>query len=185
MNVSPSLNNDIEEVLLTEEAIQARVKELGAQITRDYEGKEIILVAVLRGGLAFLADLSRNIHLSTIVDFMVVTKIVKRDGAAEVKIIKDLDTLVTGQHVVIVEDIIDEGRTLTYLVEALRIREPASLRLVTIFDKPEGRQIPVHADYVGFTIPDRFVVGYGLDYRQRYRNLPYLGVLKREVYEHE
>lgn len=183
MNATPSLHNDIEQVLLSEAQIRARVGELGAQITRDYDGKEIILVAVLRGGLAFLADLSRNIHLSTIVDFMVVEKIVKRDGAAEVKIIKDLDTLITGRDVIIVEDIIDEGRTLSYLVEALRIRDPASLRIVTIFDKPDGRLLEINADYVGFTIPDRFVVGYGLDYRQRYRNLPYLGELKRELYD--
>jgi hypoxanthine phosphoribosyltransferase len=173
------LHNDIEEILVTEEQIQRRVQELGAQITADYSGQDLVLLAVLRGAIVFLADLARNIDLPTTVDFLVVEKIRKEDGDAEVKIIKDLDASVSGRHVLIVEDVIDEGRTLQYLVSALQIREPASLKICTIFAKPQPR---LKADYVGFEIADRFVVGYGLDYRQRYRNLSCLGVLKTEVH---
>lgn len=175
------MHNDIEEILVTEEQIQQRVRELGAQITQDYQGKDLFLLTVLRGAIVFLADLSRNIDLPTTVDFMVVEKLTKKDGEAEVKIIKDLDSSISGRHVLVVEDIIDEGRTLAFLMQALQIREPASLKIVTIFDKPHQRRAAVQADYVGFTVPDRYVVGYGLDYRQRYRNLSCLGVLKSEA----
>lgn len=177
--------NDIEEILVTEEQIQARVRELGEQITKDYglpRTEDLIMVAVLRGAAVFLADLSRNMDLSPVVEFMVVEKLRETDGNAEVKIIKDLDNSITGKHVLLVEDIIDEGQTLQYVIEALRIREPKSLKVVTIFDKPSRRISAVKADYIGFTVPDRWVVGYGLDYRQRYRNLPVLGVLKSEIF---
>lgn len=175
------MHDDIEEILVTEEEIQQRVKELAAQISADYEGKELFLIAVLRGAVVFLADLARNIDLQSIVDFMVVEKIFKRDGQAEVKIIKDLDASIGGKHVLVVEDVIDEGRTLAFLLQALQIREPASLEVVTIFDKPSRRKAEVKPRYVGFTIEDRFVVGYGLDCNQRYRNLACLGALKPDL----
>jgi hypoxanthine phosphoribosyltransferase len=175
--------DDIEDILVTEEQIRARVRELGAQIDADYGGTpgDLILIAVLRGAIVFLADLSRNISLPSVVEFMVVEKLKKGDENAEVKIIKDLDISITKRHVLVVEDIIDEGQTLQYVVDALRLRDPASLRIVTIFDKPQRRRSAIKPDYVGFTVPDRYVVGYGLDYHQRYRNLPVLGVLKAEV----
>lgn len=176
--------NDIEEILYTEEQIATRVHALGAQISTDYQAlgpDDLILVAVLRGAAVFLADLSRNIAPSTVVEFMVVEKIKKSDGNAEVKIIKDLDISITGRHVLVVEDIIDEGETLRFLLDALRLREPASLKVVTVFDKPSGRKTEIAADYVGFEVPGAWVVGYGLDYRQQYRNLPVLGVLKKEI----
>lgn len=174
---------DIEEILVTEERIQARVRELGAQITSAYpaDTKELVLVAVLRGAVVFLADLSRNIDLPTIVEFMVVEKVKKSDSNVEIKIIKDLDGAITDKHVLIVEDIIDEGQTLQYIIDALRLRKPASLKVVTIFDKSHHRRSGMRPDYVGFTVPDRYVVGYGLDYRQRFRNLPMLAVLKPEI----
>jgi hypoxanthine phosphoribosyltransferase len=177
------VHNDIEEILYTEEQLQARVRDLGQQITKDYAGQELVLLAVLRGAIVFLADLSRNINLHCVVDFLVVEKVYSPDGESAVKIIKDLDASISGRHVIIVEDIIDEGKTLTYLVEALKIRRPASLKVVTIFDKPARRVVPFEADYVGFEVPDRFVVGYGLDHKQRFRNLPCLGVLRREAVE--
>lgn len=175
--------NDIEEILITEDQLRTRVRELGAQITARYAGdtRDIVLVAVLRGAVVFLADLSRNIDLPTAVEFMVVEKVKKSDDRTEVKIIKDLDCSITDKHVLIVEDIIDEGQTLQYVIDALRIRDPASLAVITIFDKPQRRRSAVKPDYVGFTVPDRYVVGYGLDYRQRYRNLPVLAVLKEEA----
>lgn len=176
--------NDIGETLYTEEQIRTRVAELGAQIGADYAlppGEDLILVALLRGAAIFLADISRNIDLSSVVEFMVVEKVREGEGSGEVKIIKDLDISITGRHVLIVEDIIDEGQTLQYVVDALRLRDPASLRVATIFDKPSRRLSAVTPDYIGYTVPDRWVVGYGLDYRQQYRNLPVLGVLKPEI----
>lgn len=177
--------NDIAEILYTEEQIQARVRELGQQITKDYglsRDEDLVMVAVLRGAAVFLVDLSRNMDLSPVVEFMVVEKVHETDGGGEVKIIKDLDISVTGKHVLVVEDIIDEGQTLQYVIDALRIREPKSLKIVTIFDKPCRRIAQVEADYVGFTVPDHWVVGYGLDYQQTYRNLPVLAVLKPEIF---
>lgn len=178
--------DDIEEILYTEEQIEERVRALGREITEAYAlpaGQDMIMVAVLRGAVVFLADLSRNIDHSVVVEFMVVEKLKKSDGNAEVKIIKDLDISITGKHVLIVEDVIDEGQTLQYVIDALRLRDPASLKVVTIFDKPARRISSVSPDYVGFSVPDRYVVGYGLDYKQRYRNLPVLGVLKPERLE--
>jgi len=175
------MHNDIDEILITQEQIQARVRELGREISGAYAGQELTLVAVLRGAIVFLADLCRNIHLPVQVDFMVVEKIRDGDGQAAVKIIKDLDKNIEGKHVLVIEDIIDEGRTLAYLLENLKLREPASLKVVTIFDKPHQRATTIEADYVGFGIPDRFVVGYGLDFKQGYRHLGCLGVLKEAV----
>ncbi|MCD7844189.1 MAG: hypoxanthine phosphoribosyltransferase [Clostridiales bacterium] len=176
--------NDIESVLYTEEQLKARVAKMGADITRDYQGKDkILLVSVLRGSYIFMADLSRAIDLPCLVDFMVVSSYgsdTQSSGQVEIK--KDISMNLEGYHVIIVEDILDSGNTLYYLMKILKLRKAASIRICTLMDKPERRVKPIKADYVGFEIPDAFVVGYGLDYDQRYRNLPYVGILKPEVY---
>lgn len=178
------LANDIESVLLTEEQLKKRVQEIGAQITKDYQGKDkILLVSVLRGAYIFMADLSRAIDLPCTVDFMSVSSYgagTKSSGQVEIK--KDISMNLEGYHVIIVEDILDSGNTLYYLMDMLRLRKAASIRICTLLDKPDRRVRPIVADYAGFVVPDAFVVGYGLDYDQRYRNLPYVGILKPEVY---
>lgn len=167
------------EVLLSEETIKNRIQELGEEITKDYQGKEICLICVLKGGVMFMVDLSKNIHIPLEMDFMAVSSYGNEvTSSGVVKIIKDLDEPIEGKHVLIVEDIIDSGRTLSYLVKILNDRKPASLRICTFLDKPEQRLADVNVDYVGFTIPDQFVLGYGLDYMQKYRNLPYIAVMK-------
>ncbi|MCD7887721.1 MAG: hypoxanthine phosphoribosyltransferase [Clostridiales bacterium] len=176
--------NDIESVLYSEEQLKARVAKMGADITRDYQGKDkILLVSVLRGSYIFMADLSRAIDLPCLVDFMVVSSYgsdTQSSGQVEIK--KDISMNLEGYHVIIVEDILDSGNTLYYLMKILKLRKAASIRICTLMDKPDRRVRPIKADYVGFEIPDAFVVGYGLDYDQRYRNLPYVGILKPEVY---
>lgn len=178
------LSNDIQSVLYTEEQLRTRIAEMGAQITRDYQGKDkILLVSVLKGSYIFMADLSRAIDLPLTIDFMVVSSYgggTQSSGQVEIK--KDISLNLEGYHVIIVEDILDSGNTLFYLMEMLRLRKAASIRICTLMDKPERRTKPITADYSGFNIPDAFVVGYGLDYDQRYRNLPYVGILKPEVY---
>ena len=184
--MSKRMQDDILKVLLTEEQIRDRVKELGREISRDYAGKEPILVAILRGSVVFAADLARQVEGYCRMDFMVVSSYGSgTTSSGEVKIVKDLADPIEGRDVLVVEDILDSGHTLHRLLPLLRDRKPASLRLCTLLDKPERRDkdTPVHVDYVGFVIPDAFVVGYGLDYDERYRNLPYIGVLKPEVYE--
>lgn len=177
------MHKDIEYIFASEEEIQARVKELGAQITKDYEGKVPLFVGVLKGCFTFMADIVRACDVMCTIDFMAVSSY--GDGTVStgaVKIVKDLSENIEGKDVVIVEDILDSGNTLNYLIKYMNDRKPASIRVVTLMDKPERRTAPVKADYVGFTIPDAFVVGYGLDYSQRYRNLPYIGILKPEIY---
>lgn len=177
------MHKDIEYIFATEEEINIRVKELGEQITRDYEGKTPLFVGVLKGCFTFMADLVRACDLMCTIDFMAVSSY--GDGTVStgaVKIVKDLSENIEGRDVIIVEDILDSGNTLNYLIKYMNDRKPASIRIVTLMDKPERRTTPVKADYVGFTIPDAFVVGYGLDYSQRYRNLPYIGILKPEIY---
>ena len=167
------------EVLLSEEEVDKRIQEIGEQISKDYAGKEVHLVCVLKGGCPFMCELAKRITLPVSYDFMAVSSYggdTKSSGV--VKIVKDLDESLLGKDVIVVEDIVDSGRTLSYLLEMLRDRGPKSLRLCTLLDKPERRVINVHVDYTGFAIPDEFVVGYGLDYDQRYRNLPYIGVVK-------
>ena len=156
---------------------------MGAQITADYAGKEPVLASVLRGSYIFMADLTRAIDLPVTVDFMAVSSYgtgTKSSGQVEIK--KDLSDSIEGRDLIIVEDILDSGNTLYYLMEILKARKPASIRICTLMDKPERRTQPIVADYVGFTIPDAFVVGYGLDYSEKYRNLPYVGILKPSVY---
>ena len=179
-----SMANDIERVLYTEEELKQRVAQLGAQITKDYAGKEnILLVSVLRGSYIFMADLSRAIDLPCIIDFMSVSSYGSgTESSGQVEIKKDISLNLEGYHVIIVEDILDSGNTLYYLMDMPRLRQAASIRICTLLDKPERRKKPVTADYSGFTVPDAFVVGYGLDYDQKYRNLPYIGILKPSVY---
>ena len=174
------MNNDIAKVLISEEQLQAKVAELGAQISRDYEGKDLLLVSILKGSVVFMADLMRAITEPCSIDFMVVSSYggANTTSTGLVKIVKDLDQDLSGKDVLIVEDIIDSGNTLYYLMDVLRQRKPASLRLCTLLDKPDRRVKDVHVDWTGFEIPDEFVVGYGLDYAQKYRNLPYIGVVE-------
>ena len=168
-------------VLLTEEEVNKRIQEIGEQISRDYAGKQIHLVCVLRGGAFFMCELAKRITVPVSLDFMSVSSYggdTKSSGV--VKIVKDLDDSIQDKDVLVVEDIVDSGRTLSYLMEMLRDRKPASLHLCTLLDKPERRVIDVKVDYTGFEIPDEFVVGYGLDYDQKYRNLPYIGIVEFE-----
>ena len=177
------LHDDIKEVLFTEDQLAQRVSELADQINRDYEGKELLLVSVLRGSFVFMADLTRKIQGPCIVDFMSVSSYGKStNSSGQVQITKDLSEDISGMHVLVVEDILDSGNTLSYLLKLLDQRHPASVRLCTLLDKPERRTKPVEVHYSGFSIPDAFVVGYGLDYAERYRNLPYIGILKPSVY---
>jgi hypoxanthine phosphoribosyltransferase len=178
-----SLHDAIERVILTEEDVQQRVRELGAQIAADYEGNSLLLVAVLRGASLFVADLARAIDGPVEIDFMAVSSYGSQTkSSGVVRIIKDLDEVIDGRHVLVVEDIIDTGLTLKYLLRNLASRKPASLEVVTLLSKPGKQRVPIDCKYTGFAIPDEFVVGYGLDYAEKYRNLPYIGVLKPEVY---
>lgn len=169
------------ETLISEQDIQRRIEELGAQISKDYAGKEIIMLCVLKGGVMFMTDLAKRVTVPMKMEFMAVSSYgdeYKSSGI--VKILKDLDESIDGQHVLIVEDIIDSGRTLSYLKNILEGRNPSSVKICTLLDKPDQRVVDVDVDYVGFTIPDSFVIGYGLDYCQFYRNLPYITVNKGE-----
>ncbi len=173
----------IERVLLTPEQIQARVKELGAQIAADYSDKDLGLVCVLRGAIVFLGDLLRVLPDSASVDFMSIASYGSDTrSTGVVRILKDLDDSVESRHVLVVEDIIDTGLTLNYLIENLRHRNAASVRVCALLDKPARRKVPVPIDYKGFEVPNAFVVGYGLDYDQKYRGLPFIGILKPEIY---
>jgi hypoxanthine phosphoribosyltransferase len=177
------LHDDILEILLSEEEIHARVRELGAQITKDYAGKTPFFLGVLKGCYVFMADLTRCIDLPCTMDFMAVSSYgggTSTTGA--VRITKDLSRDIEGKDVIIVEDILDSGVTLSYLKTYLANRKPASIRIVTLLDKPARRRADIKADYCGFAVPDEFVVGYGLDYAESYRNLPYIGILKPEIY---
>ena len=177
------LEKDIDHILFSEEQLKARVREIAGQIDRDFAGKEPMLISVLRGSFIFMADLMRSITLPCTVDFMAVSSYGSgTTSSGQVKIIKDLSEQIEGKDVIVVEDILDSGNTLSYLLKILENRRPASIRLCTLLDKPERRVKPVEVHYTGFSIPDAFVVGYGLDYAERYRNLPYIGVLKPEVY---
>ncbi len=178
------IRDDIAEVLLTEEQIRARVKELGAQISRDYQGRDLLILFILKGALMFVADLIREIDMHVHLDFMVVSSYGARTtSSGSVRIVTDMRSDVRGRHVLIVEDIIDSGLTLHEIIRHLQVREPASLEICTLLSKPARRQVPLNVRYVGFEIPDAFVVGYCLDFNERYRNLPFIGVLKPECYD--
>lgn len=169
------------ETLIAEEDLQRRIRELGAQISKDYEGREIVMLCVLKGGVMFMADLAKRVTVPMKMEFMAVSSYGNEyKSSGIVKIIKDLDEPIDGKDLLIVEDIIDSGRTLSYLKNILETRNPNSIKICTLLDKPDQRVVDVDVDYVGFTIPDSFVIGYGLDYHQLYRNLPYIAVNKGE-----
>lgn len=178
------MENDIERIFFTEDTIKEKVKELGAKISADYEGKNPLVIGVLKGSFVFMADIIRSISIYCDVDFMAVSSYgngTTTTGA--VKITKDLSHDIENRHIIIIEDILDSGVTLSYLKNYLNVRKPASISICTLLDKPARRKSDIVADYVGFECPDAFIVGYGLDFAERYRNLPYIGVLKPEIYE--
>ena len=177
------IDPDVEEVLLSSEQVQARVAELGAQLSNDYAGRDPVLVSVLKGSIIFLADLVRAMPIPLSIDLMEVSSYgASTESSGQVRILKDLSTSIAGREVVVVEDIIDTGLTLNYLLRYLHDKGPASIRICCLLDKPARRLAEIEIEYRGFTIPDRFVIGYGLDYGERYRNLPYIGVLRPSVY---
>lgn len=178
------MEKDIQKVLLTEEQIQNRIRELGEELTREYADKNPVIVGVLKGVVVFYADMIRQIRVPCQIDFMWLSSY-SGTNSAGMTVRQDLTADITGRHVLILEDIFDTGNSLSYTVEHLKQKNPASLKICTLLDKPERRKpgVTLRADYVGFTIPNEFVVGYGLDYNERYRNLPFIGILKPEVYE--
>jgi hypoxanthine phosphoribosyltransferase len=177
------MHDDVGEVLISHQQIRERTAELGRQITEDYRGRDPLLICILKGGLMFLADLMREIDLPLEIDFIAVSSYGdSTESSGVVRILMDLERNIRERHVLIVEDIIDTGRTLSYIIENLRTRGPATIRVCTLLDKPARRELEIPIDYVGFTIPDRFVIGYGLDYGEIYRNLPFVGILKPELY---
>ena len=178
------MKEDIKEILISKEKIAEIIAKLGEQISKDYAGKNLLLVSVLKGSVVFMADLMRSITIPCQIDFLAVSSY--GDGAKTsgiVKIQKDLDTNLEGYDLLIVEDILDTGMTLSYIIDMLKTRNPASVKICTFLDKPERRQADIEADYSGISVPDEFVVGYGLDFAEKYRNLPYVGILKRSIYE--
>lgn len=178
------MKEDIQEILFTEEQIQNKTEELAALLSRHYEGKFPLVVGVLKGAMLFMPDLIKRMPIHLEIDFMDVSSYGNSTtSSGEVKIIKDLDTSVEGRDLLIVEDIIDSGLTLSYLVDLFHHRRARSVRIVTLLDKPTGRKVDLKPDFIGFTVPDAFVVGYGLDYAEKYRNLPYIGILKPEIYQ--
>ena len=181
--ISRNMTDDIKDVLISEQELAAIVERLGKQISEDYKDKDLFLVSILKGSVVFMADLMRAITVPCNIDFMAVSSYgndVKTSGT--VKIIKDLDKDIAGKDLLIVEDILDSGKTLNYIQEILLARNPNSIRICTLFDKPDRREVDLTAEYIGCTVPNEFIVGYGLDYAQYYRNLPYIGVLKECVY---
>ncbi len=176
--------NDISSVLFSQEKLQQTVSRLGRQISEDYKDKNLLLVSILKGSIVFMSDLMRSINLPCRIDFMAVSSYgTSINSSGSVKIIKDLDLHLEGYDLLIVEDILDSGRTLSSLMDILSLRRPKSIEICTLFDKPERREANVHAKYIGAQVPDAFIVGYGLDYAEKYRNLPFVGILKPEVYE--
>lgn len=178
------VHDDIEKILLDEQTIRAKVQQLATQISSDYEGKRPVFICILKGAVIFMADLMRHLSIPATMDFMAISSYgggTRTSGV--VRILQDLSNSIEGRHVVIVEDIVDSGLTLSYLVENLRSRHPASLGTCVLLDKPARREVAFRPDYVGFDVPDEFVVGYGLDYAEDYRHLPYIGVLKPAIYE--
>ena len=166
-------------VLLSEEEVDKRIKELGEQISKEFEGEEVHLICVLRGSIFFTCELAKRITVPVTIDFMQVSSYGSQTlSSGKIKMVKELDDSIMGKNVIVIEDIIDTGRTLSYLLNMLQERKPNELRLCTLLDKPDRRVVDVHVDYTGFEIPDEFVVGYGLDYAQKYRNLPYIGIVE-------
>lgn len=178
------MHKDIKKILIEEKELQAKVAELGAKITEDYKGKDLLIICVLKGAVIFTSDLIKRIDLPLDIDFMAISSYgANTKSSGVVRILKDLDMSIEGKHILIVEDIIDSGLTLAYMIENLKSRGPESVEICTILDKKERRTIDLDIKYTGFVVPDEFVVGYGLDYAEKYRNLPYIAVLKEEVYQ--
>jgi hypoxanthine phosphoribosyltransferase len=176
------LERSVGEILITEDELQARIRELGRVISSDYTGRDILLVGVLKGAVFFMADLMRALDVTCEIDFMAISSYgASTDSSGVVRILKDLDINIEGRHVLVVEDIIDSGLTLSYLLRNLESREPATLEICALLTKPDRREIDVPVRYVGFEIPNKFVIGYGLDFAERYRNLPYVGVLHGDL----
>ncbi|MHC1685543.1 MAG: hypoxanthine phosphoribosyltransferase [Clostridiaceae bacterium] len=174
----------IEKVLLSEEVIQEKVKELAGKINKDYEGEELFCIGILKGSVPFMADLMKSITVPMTMDFMAVSSYGNSvESSGVVRILKDLDFPIEDKHIIIVEDIIDSGITLSYLIDYLKNRKPASIEIVCLLNKKERRKVEIDVKYVGFEVPDEFVVGYGLDYAEKFRNLPFVGILKEEVYK--
>lgn len=178
-----TMEKDIERVLISQIEIEKKVKEIGEKISADYEGEEPIFIGVLKGCFIFMADLMRHVSINCSMDFMAVSSYQGTNSTGAVKINKDLNEAIEGKHIILVEDILDSGVTLNYLKNYLSVRNPASIKVVTLMDKPARRKADIYADYSCFEVPDAFVVGYGLDFNEKYRNLPYIGILKPEVYE--
>lgn len=177
------MNDDVAEILFTEEQIADIVKGIGERISKDYQNKNLVMISVLKGSLIFMADLMRAVTVPCSIDFLSVSSYGNgTTTTGEVRILKDLDSTLEGKDVLVVEDILDSGVTLSFLLKNLTARHPESIRLCTLLDKPERRRVNIQADYVGTQVPDKFIVGYGLDYAEKYRNLPYIGVLKPEIY---
>ena len=177
------MRNDIEKILKTETEIKEKIKQLGEQISKDYEGKNPVMICILKGGIVFLSDLMRNMSIKVELDFMSLSSYgdsTKSSGVVRIK--KDIDVDISNRDVIIVEDIVDSGLTLKYLDEYFMQHNPASVKICTLLDKPKAHKINIKIDYVGFEVGNEFVVGYGLDYAQKYRNLPYIGILKKEIY---
>ncbi|MFD2617465.1 hypoxanthine phosphoribosyltransferase [Terrilactibacillus laevilacticus] len=178
------MKEDLQEILFTEEALQEKIKELGKKLSDEYDNRFPLVVGVLKGALPFMADLIKRIDVHLELDFMDVSSYGDSTvSSGEVKIIKDLDSSVEGRDILILEDIIDSGLTLSYLVDLFKTRKAKSIKIVTLLDKPSGRKVDIVPDLTGFTVPDAFLVGYGLDYAEKYRNLPYIGILKPEIYK--
>lgn len=178
------MEKDIQEVLYNERVLEEKITQIGKQITSDYQGKELLMIGVLKGANVFMADLMRKISIPVSIDYIAVSSYgLSTESSGVVKIIKDLDESIENKHVLIVEDIIDTGLTLHYLCDNLLSRKPKSLKICTLLDKPERRKVDITVDYKGFDIPDEFIIGYGIDYAEKYRNLPYVAILKREIYE--
>ncbi len=177
------MQDDIAEILVDQGQIEAKVAELGRRISEDYRGGSLVLIGLLRGAIVFLSDLMRVIDIPILLDFIGISSYGVSTDSGAVRLVMDLETDIAGRDVLIVEDIVDTGKTLSYLVQNLKARQPASLRICALLDKPERRQVPIEVDYVGFEIPDKFVVGYGLDFAEGYRNLPFVGVLKEHLYK--
>lgn len=176
------MHNDVKKILISEEEIIKRCSELGEELTKEYDGKNPLVIGLLKGSVPFIGDLVKYVDCELELDYMDVSSYHGAVSTGEVKIIKDLDTSVKNRHVLIVEDIIDTGLTLSKVKELFSMREAASIKIVSLLDKKEGRKVDIKGEYIGFDIPNEFVIGYGLDYNEKYRNLPYVGILKEEVY---
>ncbi len=182
--ISKTCTDDIEKVLISEKELAVIVKRLGKQISEDYRDKNLLMVSILKGSVIFMADLMRAIDIPCSIDFMAVSTYGdKTKSSGVVRILKDLDSSIEGKDILIVEDILDSGKTLNYIQELLLARNPNSIRICTLFDKPDRREVDLYAEYIGAQVPNEFIVGYGLDYAQYYRNVPYIGVLKDDIYK--